>query len=273
MPNGRSRIPFAHILRFAYFTASALSLVWMLAQYGQVNFISAIILLPAFGYIALHLISLINVVQKDRFLVGSSVDVLSLNAQKWIHRSGLLLALPVLIYTAVFGMFVFSYNPKDMGSYNRMMKFSTTEYQVFGKSVLWNYVRTPDSVAVSSLELPAESYDETSASAHSEPASNEVDFGPYMANMQRRIKRNWFPPKVNGDSEARVVFSVSRDGVISSVHFVKHASSTLADDAVLQALRCASPLRPLPEGSPETIDVLFTFDYNLGESTAPVQSF
>ncbi len=150
MSNGRSRNPFAYILRFAYFTVSACSLFWMLAQYGGVNFISTMILLPAFGYLALHLISLVNLVKRDKFLVGSSVDVLSLGAQKWIHRFGLILLIPILLYVASFGLCLFTYNATDDASYNRTVKFSDCEYSLFGKSVIWNYLLKPE------IQLPVE---------------------------------------------------------------------------------------------------------------------
>lgn len=252
MSNGRSRNQFAHILRFVYFTISACSLVWMLVQYGGVNFISTMILLPAFGYLALHLISLVNVVKKDKFLVGSSVDVLSLGAQKWIHRFGLMLPIPILLYMASFGLCLFTYNANDEASCNRTVKFSDSEYAVFGKSVIWNFLLKPE------VQIPVQ--------AVAEPADtnvrDDIDFQPFMNDLQIRIKRAWFPPD-GEEHHATLTFKVSKDGYPSDITFVKHASTKLADQAALNALKNATPLPKLPAGAPDKVDVEFSFNYNV----------
>lgn len=265
MSNGRSRNPFAHILRFVYFTISACSLVWMLAQYGGVNFVSTLILVPAFGYLALHLISLVNVVKKDKFLVGSSCDVLSLGAQKWIHRIGMALPIPVLLYVAGFSFCVFSYNANDIASVNRVSEFASSEIAMFSKSVIWNYLPrtevTPIAVYPSepeSAEVPAVPVVPAAYNVR-----NSIDYQPYMNEMQRRIKRAWFPPKCATSQLAKVTFKTSKDGYISDIKFVTHSSTKTSDDAALRALANAQPLPKLPEGSPDKMDVEFTFDYNV----------
>ncbi len=268
MSNGRSRNPFAHILKFVYFTFSALSLVWMLAQYGGVNFVSTLILLPAFGYLALHLISLINVVKKDRFLVGASCDVLSLGAQKWIHRIGLVLPIPVLLYLAGFSICVFTYNQSDLAAVNRVSEFSACETSMFGKSVIWNYLPK------SEVEL-SPVYTEVPAAAETPPVDNmrnNIDYQPYMNDMQRRIKRAWFPPKCNESQVAKVAFKVGKDGYASDIRFITHTSTEIGDRAALKAIENAQPLRPLPEGSPDKVDVEFTFDYNVFSAATPSEA-
>ncbi len=254
MSNGRSRNPFAHILRFVYFTVCACSLVWMLIQYGGVNFISTIILLPAFGYLALHLISLVNLVKKDKFLVGSSVDVLSLGAQKWIHRFGLILPIPILLYVATFGLCVFTYNAGDEASYNRTSGFSDCEYAVFGKSVIWNYLLKPEvqlEVEQQAIKDPTETN-----------VRDDVDFQPFMNDLQARIKRAWIPPS-GEEHHATLAFKVSKDGYLSNITFISHAPTELADQAALRALRNATPFAKLPAGAPDKVDVEFSFDYNV----------
>ncbi len=260
MSNGRSRNQFAHILRFVYFTISACSLVWMLVQYGGVNFISTLILLPAFGYLALHLISLVNVVKKDKFLVGSSVDVLSLGAQKWIHRFGLMLPIPILLYMASFGLCLFTYNATDDASYNRTVKFSDCEYAVFGKSVIWNYLLKPEvqpQVEQQATAVPADSN-----------VRDDVDFQPFMNDLQVRIKRAWFPPD-GEEHHATLAFKVSKDGYPSEITFVQHASTRIADQAALNALKNATPLPKLPAGAPDKVDVEFSFNYNVHNGPIP----
>lgn len=262
MSNGRSRNPFAHILRFVYFTISACSLVWMLVQYGGVNFISTMILLPAFGYLALHLISLVNVVKKDKFLVGSSVDVLSLGAQKWIHRFGLALPIPILLYMAGFGFFLFTYNANDEASYIRTCEFSAFENSTFGKSVIWNYLIKPE---VAAEPVVADSVVDNNV-------RDNIDFQPFMNELQIKIKEVWFPPRGNEGHHAIVAFKVSKDGYASDIKFIKHASTAAADDAALKALRNATPLPKLPAGAPDKVDVEFSFTYNVNQYNQGVQT-
>lgn len=257
MSNGRSRNPFAHIARFVYFTISACSLVWMLANYGGVNFISTMILLPAFGYLALHLIALINVVKRDKFLVGSSVDVLSLGAQRFIHRVGLILPLPVLLYVASFGFCVFSYNEVDANTTLRVNEFASCEQAMFGKSVIWNYL-SDRAICINAEPVPVE---EPLGGGNN--VRDGINFQPYMNDMQRRIKRAWFPPKCSDSQGSKVSFKVDRDGYVSDLKVVEHASSRLQDEAALKAVSNAQPFRPLPDGSPSKVDVEFSFDYNI----------
>ena len=258
MAYGRSRLDkCAPVLRFLYFTLCACSLVWMLANYGGVNFISTLILLPAFGYLALHLISLINVVKRDKFLVGSSVDVLSLGAQKFIHRVGLVLPVPILLYVASFGFLVFTYNEADANTTARVNDFAFFEQSVFGKSVIWNYLsdraicRYPEVVPV---EDPV---------SNSEIVRDGIDYQSYMSDKQKRIKHAWFPPTCSDGQHAKVSFKVSRDGFVSGLKITKHAASKFSDDAALRAVINAQPFAALPQGAPEKVDVDFSFDYNI----------
>lgn len=94
-------------------------------------------------------------------------------------------------------------------------------------------------------------------------AEADVDFGPYMADLQRRIKRQWFPPRAEESKRVRVVFKVASDGAISELKISESSNSEGADRAGLLAVSKAAPFRPLPVGAPESVDIQFTFDYNV----------
>jgi len=94
-------------------------------------------------------------------------------------------------------------------------------------------------------------------------ARADVDFGPYMADLQRRIKRAWFPPKGNESKRVKVVFKVHRDGQMTNLRMVTSSGLTIADQAALKAVENAAPFRPLPAGAPDDVDIEFTFDYNV----------
>ncbi|MBX9669319.1 MAG: TonB C-terminal domain-containing protein [Candidatus Obscuribacterales bacterium] len=119
---------------------------------------------------------------------------------------------------------------------------------------VWTESETPASPAVTTEKAKPESQD-------------KVNFGPYMDDLQRRIKRSWFPPKSNQSKHIQVVFKVKTDGTISGVRLQKSSKSGSANAAALKAVNNASPVRPLPAGAPSEVNVQFTFDYNVIRDT------
>ena len=93
--------------------------------------------------------------------------------------------------------------------------------------------------------------------------STEVDFGSYLAEMQRRIKKAWYPPRGNESKRITVKFKLSRTGNVSAIRLEKSSGISIADDAAIAAVEQASPFPSLPPGSPEKVDIRFTFDYNI----------
>jgi TonB family protein len=93
--------------------------------------------------------------------------------------------------------------------------------------------------------------------------NGEIDFGAYLAEMQKRIKRAWYPPKGNESKRIMVSFRISRNGTVSDINLVKSSGLTIADDAAIAAIETVSPLPQLPAGSPDSIQVKFSFDYNI----------
>jgi len=98
-------------------------------------------------------------------------------------------------------------------------------------------------------------------------AQKDVDFGPYMADLQRRIKRAWFPPKGNESKRVQVVFKIHTNGTMSNLRLVGTSGAAIADQAALKAVQNAAPFRNLPEGAPPDVDIQFTFDYNVFKGT------
>lgn len=91
----------------------------------------------------------------------------------------------------------------------------------------------------------------------------DVDFGPYMAMMQKAVKRQWFPPKGNESKRVVAFWKVKNDGTIYGVRIDKSSGVPAADQAALNAVRKVGKLRPLPAGAPDSVDIQFTFDYNV----------
>lgn len=92
----------------------------------------------------------------------------------------------------------------------------------------------------------------------------EPDFGPYMRELQRRIKMNWDPPKGNESKRVVLLFKIARDGRLLSLRVFKSSGIPNADRAALSAVELTAPFRPLPaDFRGGSIDIQFTFDYNV----------
>lgn len=95
-------------------------------------------------------------------------------------------------------------------------------------------------------------------------AIREPDFGPYMRELQRRIKMNWEPPKGNESKRVVLLFSISRDGRLLSMKLLKSSGVAVADKAAMSAVQLTAPFKPLPpDYRGNSVDIQFTFDYNV----------
>lgn len=98
--------------------------------------------------------------------------------------------------------------------------------------------------------------------------SSEPDFGPYMRELQRRIKNNWDPPKGNESKRVVVLLRIAKDGRLLSCSIFKSSGLPNVDNAAINAVKLAAPFRPLPyEYKGQNIDIQFTFDYNISSGT------
>jgi len=95
-----------------------------------------------------------------------------------------------------------------------------------------------------------------------------INYQQYMAEIQRRIRHCWHPPKGTESRHVTVVFKVLRDGTMVNSRILKSSELPACDDAALAALKEANPADPLPSGSPD-VDIKFTFDYNVHKGARP----
>jgi TonB family protein len=90
------------------------------------------------------------------------------------------------------------------------------------------------------------------------------DYGAYMSELQRRIKRNWHPPQAQEDKRVVVNFSIDRAGRLLGLSIAKSSGYVEADKAALDAVRFSAPFRNLPPGHKDNdLAIQFTFDYNV----------
>lgn len=106
-------------------------------------------------------------------------------------------------------------------------------------------------------------FDAASFAVRRRTGESGADFGPYMADLQRRTKRAWFPPKGEEQKRVVVVFNLGANGELIELRLDHSSGSAAADEAALNAVRHAAPFRPLPEGAKAPVGIQFTFDYNV----------
>lgn len=118
--------------------------------------------------------------------------------------------------------------------------------------------------ALINLSQPSNVHSVAPAPVKQAPAAVDVDFGPYMANLQRNIKRSWFPPQGQESRRVVVVFKIDRAGHVSDLKVSKSCGVAVADQAAINAVEnSASNFKSLPEGAPPEVSIEFTFDYNV----------
>jgi TonB family protein len=91
----------------------------------------------------------------------------------------------------------------------------------------------------------------------------DIDMGPYMRDLQRKIKKAWFPPKGPESKRIKVSFKVHKDGTISKLKLVTSSGIDVEDEAATTAVENAAPFAPLPAGAGDEVDINFTFDYTV----------
>lgn len=88
----------------------------------------------------------------------------------------------------------------------------------------------------------------------------EVDFGPFMSQLHRKIVSCWHP--VHGKQSRRTVisFTVMQDGRLTNLQLERSSHSKAVDKAALNAVDQAAPFGSLPKGSSEEVAIRCTFN-------------
>ena len=97
-------------------------------------------------------------------------------------------------------------------------------------------------------------------------ALERVDFGPYMNNLERKIKNAWRPRRSVYSYKIVLTFKVNSKGKAFNIDVKSSSSNFILDRQAIIAVEKASPFGSLPEGSPSTVDIEFTFEYNVLKS-------
>ncbi len=89
----------------------------------------------------------------------------------------------------------------------------------------------------------------------------KVDYAPYLADVERRIKRAWFVSKQDAVKSVTVVFQVDKNGRVVDIQLSHSSGVERIDQAALSAImKHRARLRPLPPGAKPVETFEFTFD-------------
>lgn len=220
-------------LNAIYFSMAAAALAWVAYAYFGASWTLAAVGILTVLYATASVVALLNLGTFDRLFRGSSAFTLAPNAQRVIRIAALLMPIPVFAFCVGFAL---CQNLDEGSMFQPKWEFSKIEMALFGKSVLLS----------------------------AEPASGgqDVDYQPYMINLQRQMKQKWYPPN-HRSASAIAAFKVHKNGRVSDLRLKLATGSETFDNACLAAVPQFAP--PLPLGSPENVDIEFTFDYNYHE--------
>ncbi len=88
----------------------------------------------------------------------------------------------------------------------------------------------------------------------------EDDFDVYVADVRRRVRRAWIPPKDETASAVIIVFTTHQDGHIDHPSIIQSSGSELVDSSAVKGILDASPFECLPLGSPKSIVIKLKLD-------------
>ena len=105
-------------------------------------------------------------------------------------------------------------------------------------------------------------------------ARQDLDLGPYLAEIRRRVKRNWRPSTPINNRNTVLAFSIQRNGQITGLRVIRSSGSPKVDRESLEAVKKSSPFAALPQNFPnEQLSIEFNFNIyvNQGVFTPKIQ--
>jgi hypothetical protein len=96
-----------------------------------------------------------------------------------------------------------------------------------------------------------------------EDDNGDYDYGPFMAELQRRIRRFWHPPKQKESYHLVTLFEIDKNGEFSGIKIENPHDLDAVNEAARKAIQEAGPMRVSNPYRREPIKIEFKFDYNV----------
>jgi periplasmic protein TonB len=95
-------------------------------------------------------------------------------------------------------------------------------------------------------------------------ATRDDIWGPYIAELNRRIDQSWQRISLDKGRRAEVKFVVDRQGQLAQLQLVRSSGDDEADRSALRAVQISAPFDPLPQGATENyLIVNINFNYHV----------
>jgi TonB family protein len=99
-------------------------------------------------------------------------------------------------------------------------------------------------------------------------ARQEVDLGPYLSNLRRRVQERWNPHTPDQRRQAVIGFTINRSGQISNMRVLQTSGNLQTDTETILAIQRAAPFGALPEQFPyNQLEIEFTFNIYVNNSS------
>ncbi|MFA7340383.1 MAG: TonB C-terminal domain-containing protein [Candidatus Obscuribacterales bacterium] len=90
-----------------------------------------------------------------------------------------------------------------------------------------------------------------------------VNYGPFMADLQRRIYKGWHPPKLSESYKLMTFFKINRAGEFLGIRVITPHALESVNEAAIKAVKDAAPFRFPAVSREKAVDIEFSFDYNV----------
>lgn len=122
----------------------------------------------------------------------------------------------------------------------------------------------------------SDSSDTKESSSSEKPSSGRMNADElrYVANLSRKIKKNWPKPNIEDRKELTVSLVVEDEGKVSGLKVVKSTESEELDQSGLDAITRSAPFGVPPESMklPKKLQFTFVFQKNEDEDKSKVEA-
>lgn len=151
-------------------------------------------------------------------------------------------------------------------------KLADDEYrEAFNEIQRFKYKEDPEFASFYSSHVKSSAKGSKKSSPSVSDSPSDTVTAELMRVLQRKIKRNWFPPRISSSASVTTSFVLLHDGNVKKVKVDVPSSVSEMDAACVKAIKDAAPFDPLPKSLGKEVQIQFTFDYN-ARSNSPAKS-
>ena len=95
-------------------------------------------------------------------------------------------------------------------------------------------------------------------------ARQNLDLGPYLAEVKQRVRQNWHSPNVDDSRQTVITFSIQRNGQIRGLQITQSSGSPQLDNEFIAAIQKSAPFAPLPANYPNSqLNIVYNLNINV----------